>query len=569
MRWLGVIVAVSVALWSVPVSGQTVSDFEDVPDGHIAQTAIGWAAANGITMGVGNNRFGIGQTLTRYQVVTFLCRAFEPDKCLSGEEGSETFVDVPDDHWANHSIGWAVGRGITSGVSATEYGGSGILTREQMITFLYRAAGSPTGGSKGSDVYGDVPRSQWADLPIGWAFEQGITGGVASGVFGFGSNLSREEMVLFLCRAVAPTVCAPSQEPIAPGASTGSPKVCEFTDHVTRISEAVYQVHAGDSIGTAFYIGGEEWLTAAHVVERESSVTLRRGDASLSASVVGIDVDGDLAILRAPASGVQPLGFGQVSDIGPGHPVFSVGFPVYVASEPSVTSGVLSRIEMRPNLGTVVVTDAALSPGNSGGPLFNKCGEVIGVVVAKIVGEDVEGIGYAVAESTVRERLPGLRSRGGAPETEGDVAKWEHFTAENLDGSMEGYLITALEHGGYSWEASPILVVRCGISDSANDGIFLITDWLIQSDIGDEGDVVVQYRTTEMASATAEWWWSDEDLNSVIFAYGDTTEFITRMMEAGAGSLWVRIWDGFAEEAHDMRFEIDGIEPVLNDLRCW
>ena len=101
-------------------------------------------------------------------------------------------------------------------MSATEFGGSQTLTREQMITFLYRAKGEPTGGSLGSDVYQDVPdnSSHWANLPIGWAFDHGVTGGIAEGSFGFGTHLSREEMVLFLCRTVATDTCQPSQKPL-------------------------------------------------------------------------------------------------------------------------------------------------------------------------------------------------------------------------------------------------------------------------------------------------------------------------------------------------------------------
>lgn len=214
---ISVAAATAGLLVGVPtVLSQTAPEFEDVPEGHVAEAAIEWAAENGITVGVGNNRFGVGQTLTRYQMVTFLCRAFDPDNCRSGTRGSDRFVDVPADHWANYSVGWAVDRSITSGVSATEFGGPQTLTREQMMTFLYRAEGSPSGASLGSAIYGDVPsdRSHWANLPIGWAFDQGITGGIARGTFGFGTNVSREEMVLFLCRALAPHTCQPSRTPL-------------------------------------------------------------------------------------------------------------------------------------------------------------------------------------------------------------------------------------------------------------------------------------------------------------------------------------------------------------------
>ena len=201
-----------------PGLGQTVPNFEDVPEGHFAEDAIRWAAEEGITVGVGNNLFGIGQTLKRYEMVTFLCRAFSGTDCRSGARGSDTFVDVPVDHWANYPIGWAVQGEITSGVSTTEFGGSQTLTREQIAAFLYRAKGSPPGGPFGSDIFTDVPadRSHWANQPIGWAYDQGISGGVASGMFGFGTFLAREEMVLFLCRTLAPQRCPPSQEPFEP-----------------------------------------------------------------------------------------------------------------------------------------------------------------------------------------------------------------------------------------------------------------------------------------------------------------------------------------------------------------
>ena len=218
-RWgllVGVVVLVGLLVGVSSVFAQTTPDFEDVPDGHIAESAIEWAAENGITQGVGGNRFGMGQTLIRYEMVTFLCRAFSPGNCQSGMKGSDRFDDVPEGHWANYSVGWAANQQITSGVSDTEFGGSKTLIREQMITFLYRAKGKPTGGSLGSDIYQDVPddHSQWANLPIGWAFDQGISAGIGEGTFGFGTNLSREEMVLFLCRTLDPDTCQPSQQPL-------------------------------------------------------------------------------------------------------------------------------------------------------------------------------------------------------------------------------------------------------------------------------------------------------------------------------------------------------------------
>ena len=278
---VGVGVVVFVLLVAVrPGFGQT-PGFEDVPEGHFAEDAIRWAAEEGITVGVGNNQFGIGQTLTRYEMVTFLCRAFAPGVCGNGTRGSDTFGDVPVDHWANFSIGWAVEGGITSGVSATEFGGSLTLTREQIATFLFRAKGSPGGGSLGSDVYTDVPadRSQWANQPIGWAYDQGISGGIASGIFGFGTFVAREEMVLFLCRALASDTCTPSQTPIPPsgGGTTVSPTTIVPEDKDALVGDRAALValyHATD--GPSWQQDGG-WLSDAPLGDWHGVVTDRSG----------------------------------------------------------------------------------------------------------------------------------------------------------------------------------------------------------------------------------------------------------------------------------------------------
>jgi len=519
----------------------------------------------------------MGQTLTRYEMVTFLCRAFDPASCGAGSKGSDRFADIPADHWANFSVGWAVEEGITSGISTTQFGAAGTLTREQMVTFLYRAKGSPIGGPTGISTFNDAPTDpdHWANAPIGWAYQEGITGGISAGVFGYGATLSREEMVLFLCRAVAPDICAPSQSPLPSSVTTTTTTTaptkgadCDFPDHVARVSEAVYQVHAGQSLGTAFYIGNDEWLTAAHVVSGQQNVTLRRRNVSLTASIIGSSLTADLALLRAPGSGIGSLKFGKLSEIGPGHPVFSVGYPWYVAPEPSVTSGVLSRVESDAALGTLLVTDAAISPGNSGGPLLNECGEVIGLVVEKVVAEEVEGISYAVAETTLSGRIPDLRTM--PPDNSalpGDVGQWEHFTGEGLYGEYEGYALSPTEHSGYTWEYSPSLIIRCGKTNSDWDSLFIATDWLIFGE-RETQEVAIGYRFANMVDPVVEWWWSDEDSESAVFADETTTRFASRLRSAASGSLWVVIWDRF-DDSHSMHFEIDGAVSVLDDLDCW
>ena len=169
---------------------------------------------------------------------------------------------------------------------------------------------------------------------------------------------------------------------------------------------------AGGGIGTAFYVGNDEWITAAHVVENQRSVVLRNGATELSATVKGGDLMADLALLEANGDGIAALRFGSLREVGAGFTVFAIGFPLYEAAESSVTSGVLSRVEQYEDLGEVIVTDASVNPGNSGGPLVDECGDVVGMIIAKHVGADVEGIGYAVPETTLQDQIPSLRTAG-------------------------------------------------------------------------------------------------------------------------------------------------------------
>ena len=253
---------------------------------------------------MGNNLFGIGQTIKRYEMVTFLCRAFSGTDCGSGARGSDTFVDVPVDHWANYPIGWAVQGGITSGVSATEFGGSQTLTREQIATFLYRAKGSPPGGPFGSDIFTDVPVDHWANQPIGWAYDQGISGGVASGMFGFGTFLAREEMVLFLCRTLAPDTCP--QQTMTPETVELS-ALGETVQFIAELRDQSGNVMAGanflweSSDDTVATVNATGLVTA--VGDGTATITATAGSASSMATVA---VAQTIAAVAVEPAGLSP-----------------------------------------------------------------------------------------------------------------------------------------------------------------------------------------------------------------------------------------------------------------------
>lgn len=193
--------------------------FSDVPFEDFFYVPVRWAQSWEITTGVGNGRFGVQSGLKREEMITFLCRAYAPDECRKDQyDGSAHFTDVPGDHWANSTIGWAFENGITSGVGNGLFGMGQTLTREQTMTFLHRLEGTPATSTVGKDHYGDVPgdADAWYQAPIGWAYNQGISGGTAPHTFGFGSTPSREETMLFMCRTLDRAICPPSKEPVTP-----------------------------------------------------------------------------------------------------------------------------------------------------------------------------------------------------------------------------------------------------------------------------------------------------------------------------------------------------------------
>ena len=192
---------------------------------------------------------------------------------------------------------------------------------------------------------------------------------------------------------------------------------CDFKDHSSRAVSAVYQVRTSQSRGTAFYIGNNEWLTAAHVIEGETTVPLHNGDIQLQATVTAGDSVTDLALLSAPPAATT-LRFGVLSGMVAGEAMYAVGFPLYEADSPAVSRGVMSRVETDRRAGKLIVTDAAVNPGNSGGPVLDACGRVHGVVSFKLLkwrGVDVEGLAYAVAVD--QDIVNSLRASGTANPT--------------------------------------------------------------------------------------------------------------------------------------------------------
>lgn len=168
--------------------------FVDVNSGTFYYDAVYWAVQKGITVGTDANHFSPEAPCTRAQIVTFLWRAAGSPVV----DGTMNFSDVPADSCYADAIRWAVNAGITSGTSSTTFSPNDTCTRAQAVSFLCRAFnGKASGKASFSDVSAD---SYYADS-VAWATENGVTGGIGGGLFGPDNDCTRAQIVTFLYRA--------------------------------------------------------------------------------------------------------------------------------------------------------------------------------------------------------------------------------------------------------------------------------------------------------------------------------------------------------------------------------
>ena len=170
--------------------------FDDVIPGSYYEAPVAWAVQQGITSGVDATHFGPDQSCTRAQVVTFLwAAAGRPDP----QSSANPFVDVETGIWYEKPVLWAVEKGITSGVDADHFGPNQPCTRSQVVTFLYSAAGKPE--ASGENPFTDVPAGSWFEKPVIWAKANGITSGLSATEFGANAICTRAQVVTFLYAA--------------------------------------------------------------------------------------------------------------------------------------------------------------------------------------------------------------------------------------------------------------------------------------------------------------------------------------------------------------------------------
>ena len=170
--------------------------FTDVPASAYYAEAVNWAVAKKITEGVGNDLFAPNQPCTRAQIVTFLWRAAGSP---APKNTGTAFGDVKSGSFYEQAVAWAVENGITGGTGDGKFSPDATCTRAQAVTFLYRASGAPA--VSGNAAFSDVATNAYYADAVAWAAKNGVTDGIGGGQFGSGSDCTRGQIVTFMYRA--------------------------------------------------------------------------------------------------------------------------------------------------------------------------------------------------------------------------------------------------------------------------------------------------------------------------------------------------------------------------------
>ena len=175
------------------------SAFEDVPAGSFYFDAVEWAVEKGVTTGATATTFNPNGNCQRAQVVTFLWRAAgSPEPTIT----NNPFTDVKETDFFYKAVLWAVESNITNGTSATEFSPYKECNRAQVVTFLYRAQNEPEVTTT-NNPFEDVKDGTYYKQAVLWAIEKGITNGISATEFGVERICNRAQVVTFLYRAMA------------------------------------------------------------------------------------------------------------------------------------------------------------------------------------------------------------------------------------------------------------------------------------------------------------------------------------------------------------------------------
>ena len=173
-----------------------ISPFRDVPTDAYYYEAVKWAQKKGITGGIGDGLFGPNQPCTRAQIVTFLWRAAGSPVVNYAMD----LADVSGDAYYAEAVRWALSQGITTGTADGRFSPNAPCTRAQAVTFLFRASKA---SADGAPAFSDVAADAYYAEAVKWATDNGITTGTTSSTFSPGSGCTRAQIVTFLWRLYA------------------------------------------------------------------------------------------------------------------------------------------------------------------------------------------------------------------------------------------------------------------------------------------------------------------------------------------------------------------------------
>ena len=240
----------------------------------------------------------------------------------------------------------------------------------------------------------------------------------------------------------------------------------ELTELYKKLIPSVVSITASSNTakttGTGIVMSQDGYIiTNQHVVSGAKTISvLLSDDTEYLAELVGGDETSDLAVLKIPVSGLTPAEFGDSESLEVGESVVAIGDPLGTELRGTMTNGIICGINRDVQVGdrsmTLIQTNAALNSGNSGGPLVNLAGQVVGINTIKLRSSynAVEGIGFAIPSSTAAPIIDELVEKGyvsGRPAF--------GFTVETLSMQMRlfynlpGVLcISSVEHGSDAWE---------------------------------------------------------------------------------------------------------------------
>lgn len=201
---------------------------------------------------------------------------------------------------------------------------------------------------------------------------------------------------------------------------------------VERVQPNVVLIETGGGSGSGFLVGDGEVMTSAHVVEGSRQVSIQYGrEQRITGIVEHLDADRDLALISVPSLHGEPLAFFDLGTLKAGSECVVIGSPLGL--DQSVSRGIVSNPDRRAGGVRLIQIDAPVNPGNSGGPIMDSEGQVIGIVTLKLRG--TEGMGFGVAYDELRSFLteshngswaysPGSGGSSGGSESSGGSGDW-------------------------------------------------------------------------------------------------------------------------------------------------